>query len=103
MAEWVDKAAKLGKESASIARGLSSKDKDDVYHAASVMALSQGDWRNIKVTNGVPSFGDGGTVPGSIGSPQLIMAHGGETVLPTHKNGYGGVSISMTNYISWRL
>lgn len=34
---------------------------------------------------GVSEFADGGIVPGPTGSPQLIMAHGGETVLPTHK------------------
>ena len=33
----------------------------------------------------LPSFGNGGTVPGPIGSPQIIKAHGGEIVLPTHK------------------
>ena len=32
----------------------------------------------------------GGIVPGIIGSPQLILAHGGETVLPTHKPGWQG-------------
>jgi hypothetical protein len=34
---------------------------------------------------GLPNFDDGGIVPGSVGSPQIIRAHGGETVLPTHK------------------
>lgn len=37
----------------------------------------------------IPSFGGsfdtGGTVPGRRGSRQLIMAHGGETIFPTHK------------------
>lgn len=33
----------------------------------------------------LPSFDSGGIVPGPIGSEQLILAHGGETVLPTHK------------------
>lgn len=35
----------------------------------------------------LPSFDTGGIVPGPIGSPQVIIAHGGETVLPTHKSG----------------
>jgi hypothetical protein len=30
-------------------------------------------------------FDDGGRVPGPKGAPQLILAHGGETVAPTHK------------------
>ena len=34
------------------------------------------------------AFDGGGTVPGPIGSPQVILAHGGETVLPTHKPNY---------------
>lgn len=33
----------------------------------------------------LPGFDDGGIVPGRRGSPQAILAHGGETVLPTHK------------------
>jgi len=32
-------------------------------------------------------FDDGGMVPGRIGEPKLVMAHGGETILPTHKGG----------------
>lgn len=35
-------------------------------------------------------FDSGGIVPGPIGSRQMILAHGGETVLPTHKAGWGG-------------
>ena len=37
---------------------------------------------------GLNAFDDGGTVPGPIGSPQLVIAHGGETFIPTHKPGY---------------
>jgi hypothetical protein len=37
----------------------------------------------------LPKFDQGGIVPGRIGSPQMILAHGGETVLPTHKQDYG--------------
>lgn len=35
----------------------------------------------------IEEFGRGGVVPGPIGQPRLIMAHGGETVLPTHRTG----------------
>jgi hypothetical protein len=31
-------------------------------------------------------FDSGGIVPGPIGSPQLAVVHGGETILPTHKD-----------------
>ena len=34
----------------------------------------------------LPGFDQGGVVPGPIGAPTMILAHGGETVLPTHKN-----------------
>jgi phage-related protein len=33
----------------------------------------------------LPHFDRGGTVPGPLGSPELIVAHGGETVVPTHR------------------
>lgn len=35
----------------------------------------------------VPEFNHGGIVPGPLGMPMLIKAHGGETVLPTHQTG----------------
>ena len=40
---------------------------------------------------------DGGVVPGPVGSPQTILAHGGETFIPTHKPGFsmagGGATV----------
>jgi hypothetical protein len=41
-------------------------------------------------------FDEGGVVPGVKGTPRLIMAHAGETVLPTHKtsNSFGGDSFN---------
>ena len=35
----------------------------------------------------VPGFATGGMIPGPIGSPQLVLAHGGETVSPNHLSG----------------
>lgn len=32
-------------------------------------------------------FDTGGVVPGPVGQPRIVMAHGGETILPTHKAG----------------
>ena len=50
---------------------------------------------------GVPGFDDGGIVPGRTGAPKLVLAHGGETILPTHKNPGAGGSSSTTNvYLS---
>ena len=31
-------------------------------------------------------FDEGGVVPGPIGQPRLVVAHAGETILPTHKD-----------------
>ncbi len=42
------------------------------------------------------SFALGGTVPGPIGSPQLIQAHGGEQVIPYHRIGSGGSGSQIT-------
>jgi hypothetical protein len=49
---------------------------------------------------GLPStplqgFATGGVVGGPMGSPQLVLAHGGETILPTHQGGgyMGGTTI----------
>ena len=39
----------------------------------------------------IPEFNDGGIVPGPIGQPTLIKAHGGELVLPTHRYNTGGI------------
>jgi phage-related minor tail protein len=36
---------------------------------------------------GILGFDTGGVVPGPIGSAQLAVVHGGETILPTHKGG----------------
>ena len=50
---------------------------------------------------GLEAFGDGGVVGGPVGAPRLILAHGGETVLPTHKGNVtfdGGDSGSSTTF-----
>lgn len=37
---------------------------------------------SLPAPTGIPSMATGGTVPGYSGQPQLIMAHGGETIIP---------------------
>ena len=44
-----------------------------------------------QIGGNIPEFDDGGIVPGPIGQPRLIKAHGGELVLPTHKYNTGGL------------
>jgi len=46
----------------------------------------------------IPGFDSGGVIPGPIGAPRLVVAHGGETVLPTPKTGGGGVNVTMQIY-----
>jgi hypothetical protein len=41
-------------------------------------------------------FDSGGIIPGPIGAPKLILAHAGETVLPTHKSGSNSFSNNIT-------
>lgn len=46
----------------------------------------------------IPKFDEGGIVPGRRGQPRLVMAHGGETILPTHRQpmtvNLGGITIN---------
>ncbi len=43
---------------------------------------------NPSTISRLAEFDDGGVVPGPIGSPQVIQAHAGETVLPTHQQSF---------------
>jgi hypothetical protein len=45
---------------------------------------------------GVPYFDSGGVMPGPRGVHRLALVAGGETILPTHKRGFGGVGASVT-------
>lgn len=49
-----------------------------------------------------PGFADGGVVPGAPGSPQLILAHGGEVVLnkDQQKAGVGGLTIGSLTVVA---
>lgn len=52
---------------------------------------------------GIPGFDSGGVVPGPRGAPTLALVHGGETILPTHKDpsaGMGGGGVSVTMQVS---
>lgn len=48
------------------------------------------------VLGAIPEFDMGGIIPGPRGSKQLVFAHGGETVLPTHKPGASGIGANVT-------
>jgi len=50
-------------------------------------------------------FDSGGVVAGPLGKPQLALVHGGETILPTHKNSLSdnvsqNININATYYVS---
>lgn len=57
-----------------------------------------------KLASYIPGFDLGGIVPGAKGDPQLVMAHGGEVVLPTHKiptykrGGYASGLVDLSKY-----
>lgn len=76
----------------------------EVLYAGDV-ARGQGNWKVIEdgplkgkmfregqsiYSNEALQFDKGGVVPGPIGSPQMAVVHGGETILPTHKGGSAG-------------
>ncbi len=46
---------------------------------------------------GLQGFDSGGIVGGPVGAPRLAMVHGGETILPTHKRGGGGIVVHINN------
>ena len=50
--------------------------------------------------SGIPQFADGGVMPGPRGEHNLAWVAGGETVVPTHKSGGGGVGGNTTIYIT---
>lgn len=41
-----------------------------------------------RIFGGIVGYDAGGVVPGPVGSPQLALVHGGETILPTHRTGF---------------
>lgn len=57
----------------------------DIIHSGNFNILG-----GISGALGLPGFDTGGVVAGPTGSPQLVMAHGGETIIPTHKQNGGG-------------
>ncbi len=73
--------------------------------ATIVLNTPDGKKVTVDIHNLPESAGDfehGGIVPGPRGSKQLIAAHGGETVLPTHKGSVGvgaGVNITVNGFI----
>lgn len=65
----------------------------------------EGAWRSLKdraKSIGIPGFQTGGIVPGPIGAPQLVMAHGGEEIRPFSGGSSGrggGVGSTFNVYI----
>ena len=44
------------------------------------------------IIGAIPEHATGGTVAGAIGSPQIILAHGGEEIIPLGQSSFSGVS-----------
>ncbi len=55
---------------------------------ASASLVSGGSFGGRQRLGGVQEFNDGGIVQGPLGSPQAVIAHAGETVIPTHKSSF---------------
>lgn len=58
-------------------------------------------WKDLKSKAhnlGIPGFQTGGVVPGPIGAPRIIMAHGGEKITPNGVGGSGGGSGVTNNF-----
>lgn len=53
--------------------------------AGAPAALIEAHRQAVRGRGGLPAFDRGGIVPGPIGAPTLAVVHGGETVLPTHR------------------
>ncbi len=82
------------------------KDLQDAINAATgrgsgTVELGNGPYGGLTVPAGVighgfgGSFAAGGVVPGSLGQPMLILAHGGETVTPVG-GAVAGVTVNVT-------
>lgn len=52
------------------------------------------------IGNIIPEFQRGGVVPGNIGQPVPILAHGGERVIPANRAGGGGGGVTINQTIS---
>ncbi|MDO8704084.1 MAG: hypothetical protein Q7J84_03980 [Sulfuricaulis sp.] len=68
---------------------------NDIQRMLGIMnAIPRGGGGGGADSGGIPSFALGGTVPGPVGSPRLIVAHGGEHVIPIGRSG-GGVNVTI--------
>lgn len=57
---------------------------------------------NPAIGSELPNFASGGIVPGPIGRPRLIVAHGGEEVRPAGRDGRPSVQLNQYNTINDR-
>jgi hypothetical protein len=76
--------------------------QDELLRTRTELA-QQGVFRNLPF-NFPPyggSFADGGPVPGPIGAPRLITAHGGEVVVPNDGSFTPNVYVSFANGMQW--
>jgi hypothetical protein len=97
LSSWGDMVNSIGSAIGKWVMGNSGLDK-----------LKPGWARGILHDIGVPGFATGGVVPGPVGAPMLVLAHGGEAITPpggpfaggkTSPQGYGGggKTINQTN------
>jgi len=78
---------------------------------SSIVTKIEAQGRNSRVgvtSTNIPQFDTGGVVPGPRGAAQLVVAHGGETILPTHKTGAAGggvvnITVNAKHMQAWEL
>lgn len=74
-------------------------------HQAAVISMpefakmSAAGQRSLAKALGIPGFQQGGIVPGPLGAPRLVLAHGGEAIVPPKAAaGAGGINITLNVY-----
>jgi TP901 family phage tail tape measure protein len=85
-------------------RGLKDAAQDALGPLSQVLSYATGG--QGLVPNFIPIAGradDGGIVPGLRGSPQLILAHGGEELIPKHKPGWQDAAQVVERHVHFHL
>lgn len=70
-----------------------------VFGGVAALKGMLGKGKSAGLGDDINGYASGGVVPGPRGSAQLAMVHGGETILPTHKGGFGNITINVAGSV----
>jgi hypothetical protein len=77
-------------------QGIEEKRKRDIplvtLTGAGTSGTGGGFGERRRTAAGIPAFQEGGVIPGPLGSPQIVQAHAGETILPTHQRSFQAIA-----------